>query len=174
MYKILGGLGWVKANFRVINCSKSLDEIMAFGDKWRELGYAPVVHIPGAAVPGWDKPWKSPVHDPSGLTDNIPAHVDLFVFDPYNEEHPSGVLPDWSDSGGNPWVLWERANRDVYFNGTKSQFEAYFAHELRDYVPGAPPVIPPVNPGDPPEDPPVVFGVGKYKITAIVTVEEVE
>lgn len=132
MYEIPGGLNWVKAYLKVISLNRPLEEIMRLGDKWRGLGYEPVVHIPGDAVPGWDRVWKSPVDDPSGLIDNIPAHIDLFVFDPYNEEQPSGVLPDWVQCGGNAWVLWERQHRKVFFNGTKAQFEACFAHEIRD------------------------------------------
>ena len=132
MYEIPGGLDWVKANLYVANLNSPLDMIMNYGDSWRRLGYTPVVHIPGKDVPGWNKPWKSVVDDPSGLIDNIPAHIDLFVFDPYNEEEPSGVLPDWGDCGGKDWILWERQNKTVVFNGTEQQFEAKFAHELRD------------------------------------------
>lgn len=161
MYKVPGGLDRVKLNFKVINLTKPLEEIMRFGDRWRGLGYEPVVHIPGRDIPGWDKPWKSPVDDPSGLIDNVPVHINLLVFDPYNEEQPSEVIPSWEDCGGGKWTLWERKRDVVYFNGTQTQFEQFFAHELRDAEEPAS------------TEPPEVFQVDEYKLVGTFGDKEV-
>ena len=124
-YEVPGGIAWCKANLHVIIGNKSLDEILNFGDLWRERGHKPLVHVISPAMDG-GKMWDQ--HDnSSGLLHNIPTHIDMLVVDFYNREAPE--LPGaWSAQAEYPyWHLWEYAAGKVYFNGpTRAKFIEYF------------------------------------------------
>jgi hypothetical protein len=119
-YDVPGGLTWVKNNLHVIIGNKSLEEIMEYGDTWRSRGHTPLVHVISPAMDDgkmWDK------HaDPSGLLDNIPSHIDLFIVDFYNLVTPELPAAWWT----NTWLLWEYKSSKVYFNGNHSEFVSTF------------------------------------------------
>jgi len=86
-----------------------------------------------------------------------------WTYSPWDADGNDGLL--WVNHG-EVWSKWDgNALNYHYVQVNKGVVDAYGAG-----LPVPAPVIPPVNPGGPP----VVIGVGKYKITAIVTVEEVE
>lgn len=115
-YEIPGGLDWVKSNLKTIIGNKSLDEIMQFGDLWRERGHRPLVHVISPAMDNGNM-WDNHV-DLSGLIDNIPSHIDLFIVDFYNQYEPE--LPNmwWTKE----WLLWEYKAGRVKFNGDHHKF----------------------------------------------------
>ncbi len=47
-YEVPGGIAWCKANLHVIIGNKSLDDILNYGDLWRERGHKPAgaCHLP--------------------------------------------------------------------------------------------------------------------------------
>ncbi len=115
-YEIPGGLDWVKRNLHIIIGNRGLDEIMKFGDLWRGRGHKPLVHVISPAMDNgnmWDNH-----EDPSGLLDNIPSHIDLFIVDFYNNYEPE--LPEmwWTKE----WLLWEYKAGRVKFNGDHQKF----------------------------------------------------
>jgi len=119
-YDVPGGLAWVKSNLHVIIGNKSLDEIMTFGDTWRERGHTPLVHVISPAMDNGNM-WDNHV-DSSGLLDNIPSHIDMFIVDFYNLEEPELPKMWWTKN----WKLWEYKSSKVYFNGSHSQFVSTF------------------------------------------------
>ena len=143
-YDIPGGLAWVKSNLQIIIGNKPLDEIMNFGDTWRSRGHTPLVHVISPAMDNgamWDR------HvDPSGLLDNIPSHIDMFIVDFYNLEKPELPGMWWTKA----WKLWEYKSSQVRFNGSHSQFVSTFKidPETTPVTPTPPaPTIPPTTPG---------------------------
>jgi hypothetical protein len=123
-YEIPGGLTWVKANLKVIIGNEDLAKIMNFGDLWRSRGHKPLVHVISPAMDN-GKMWEQH-KDPSGLLDNIPAHIDMFIVDYYNLENPE-VPSSWAEMTSPPkWLLWEYKAGKVRFNGTKQQFVSTF------------------------------------------------
>jgi hypothetical protein len=119
-YDIPGGLTWCKANLHYIIGNKDLQDIMNFGDLWRSRGHTPLVHVVGPAMDDgamWDNH-----EDPSGLLDNIPSHIDMFIVDFYNLETPELPKQWWT----NEWLLWEYKSSSVYFNGTHAEFVKTF------------------------------------------------
>jgi hypothetical protein len=123
-YEVPGGLEWCKANLHIIIGNKPLEEIMQFGDTWRARGHKPLVHVISPSMDGgkmWDKH-----EDPSGLLDNIPAHIDMLIVDFYNRNEPQ--LPSvWAGMAPSPqWLLWEYKGGFVRFNGDHSQFVRIF------------------------------------------------
>jgi len=119
-YDIPGGLTWCKANLHYIIGNKPLEEIMTFGDTWRDRGHTPLVHVVSPAMDNGAM-WDNHV-DPSGLLDNVPSHIDMFIVDFYNLEQPELPKMWWT----NKWLLWEYKSSSVYFNGTHSQFVSTF------------------------------------------------
>jgi hypothetical protein len=123
-YEIPGGLTWCKANLKIIIGNSDLFQIMSFGDLWRERGHVPLVHVVSPAMDK-GKMWDQHV-DPSGLLDNIPAHIDMFIVDFYNKNTPE-VPKTWDQMTSPPkWQLWEYAAGKVKFNGTYAQFIKLF------------------------------------------------
>lgn len=123
-YEIPGGLNWCKANLHIIIGNRPLEEIMQFGDTWRARGHKPLVHVISPAMDGgrmWDKH-----EDPSGLLDNIPSHIDMFIVDLYNRESPE--LPSsWEGMTSPPkWLLWEYKAGYVRYNGDYAGFVKKF------------------------------------------------
>ena len=119
-YDVPGGLTWVKNNLHIIIGNQSLDDIIAFGDLWRSRGHTPLVHVVGPAMDGgamWDEH-----EDYSGLLDNVPSHIDLFVVDFYNLNEPELPAMWWTKE----WLLWEYQSSSVYFNGSHSEFVTTF------------------------------------------------
>ena len=119
-YDVPGGLTWVKSNLHVIIGNKPLEEIMQFGDTWRSRGHTPVVHVISPAMDD-GKMWDQHA-DPSGLLDNIPSHIDMFIVDFYNLVTPELPAMWWTKT----WKLWEYKSNKVYFNGNHSQFVSTF------------------------------------------------
>jgi len=60
--------------------------------------------------------------DPSGLIDNVPSHIDLFIVDFNNRNEPEVPKMWWT----NEWMLWEYKGGYVKFNGDHSQFVRKF------------------------------------------------
>lgn len=119
-YDVPGGLAWVKSNLHIIIGNESLDDIIAFGDVWRSRGHTPLVHVISPAMDNgamWDQH-----EDYSGLLDNVPSHIDMFVVDFYNLNEPELPANWWT----NTWLLWEYASSSVYFNGSHSEFVTKF------------------------------------------------
>lgn len=119
-YNIPGGLTWVKNNLHTIIGNQPLEDIMEFGDTWRDRGHTPLVHVISPAMDN-GKMWDQH-EDPSGLLDNVPSHIDLFIVDFYNLNKPELPSAWWT----NTWLLWEYKSNSVYFNGTHSQFVSTF------------------------------------------------
>jgi len=135
-YEIPGGLAWVKSNLHLIIGNESLEEIMAFGDRWRNMGHTPLLHVISPCMDNgrmWDKH-----EDPSGLLDNIPSHIDMFIVDFNNRNEPEVPKMWWT----NEWLLWEYKGGYVKFNGDHSQFVRKFGVN-----PEATPVQPPAGGG---------------------------
>jgi hypothetical protein len=135
-YEIPGGLAWVKSNLHVIIGNEPLEEIMAFGDRWRNMGHTPLLHVISPCMDNgrmWDK------HvDPSGLVDNVPSHIDMFIVDFNNRNEPEMPKMWWT----NEWLLWEYKGGYVKFNGDHSQFVRKFGVD-----PETVPVQPPAGGG---------------------------
>jgi hypothetical protein len=141
-YEVPGGTNWVKANLKVIIGNEDLAKVMNFGDLWRSRGHTPIVHVVSAAMDG-GKMWEQH-KDPSGLLDNIPSHIDLFIVDFYNLENPE-IPQTWRQMKSPPvWLLWEYKAGKVRFNGTKEQFIRTFKID-----PSATPATPPTGGGTP-------------------------
>jgi hypothetical protein len=123
-YEVPGGIAWCKANLHIIIGNKPLEEIMQFGDTWRERGHKPLVHVISTVMDG-GKMWEQHA-DPSGLLDNIPAHIDMLIVDFYNRALPE--LPStWAGMAPSPqWLLWEYKAGSVRFNGDHSAFVRTF------------------------------------------------
>lgn len=119
-YDVPGGLTWVKNNLHIIIGNEPLDDIMAYGDLWRDRGHTPLVHVISPAMDD-GKMWDQH-EDASGLLDNVPSHIDLFVVDFYNLIEPELPATWWT----NTWLLWEYKSSGVYFNGTHSEFVSTF------------------------------------------------
>jgi len=124
MYEIPGGLAWCKEHLKIIIGNKDLYEIMQFGDLWRSRGHKPLVHVISPSMDNgrmWDQH-----EDPSGLLDNVPAHIDLFIVDFYNLNTPE--IPSMWDMMRDPpkWLLWEYKAGKVRFNGDKAKFISTF------------------------------------------------
>jgi len=119
-YEIPGGLAWVKSNLKVIIGNQSLDEIMSFGDRWRGRGHTPLVHV---VSPNMDdgRMWDNHV-DLSGLLDNIPSHIDMFIVDFTNRNRPTLPKIWWTGE----WLLWEYKGGYVRFNGDHTEFVTKF------------------------------------------------
>ena len=120
-YDVPGGLTWVKNNLHIIIGNESLDDIIAFGDLWRSRGHTPVVHVVGPAMDDGAM-WDEHV-DLSGLLDNVPSHIDMFIVDFYNLNEPELPATWWT----NEWLLWEYESSSVYFNGTHDEFVTTFS-----------------------------------------------
>lgn len=132
-YEIPGGLKWVKDNLKIIIGNTDLFEIMKFGDLWRERGHVPMVHVISPThKPGyWDEH-----EDPSGLLDNLPAHIDMFIVDFNNLNEPE--LPSkWKGQAPYPyWQLWEFKSGRVCFNGpTRAKFIEKFGIDPEEGIP---------------------------------------
>jgi hypothetical protein len=139
-YEIPGGLAWCKANLKIIIGNEDLAKIMNFGGLWRSRGHKPLVHVISPAMDN-GKMWEQH-KDPSGLLDNIPAHIDMFIVDYYNLENPE-VPSSWAEMTSPPkWLLWEYKAGKVRFNGTKQQFINTFK-----IAPTSSPVTPPTSGG---------------------------
>jgi hypothetical protein len=123
-YEVPGGMAWCKANLKIIIGNSALEEIMQFGDTWRARGHKPLVHVISPAMDG-GKMWDQH-EDPSGLLDNVTAHIDMLVVDFYNRYEPE--LPKiWEGTANNPqWLLWEYKGGFVRFNGDHSAFVRAF------------------------------------------------
>ncbi|BBB49031.1 hypothetical protein Pelsub_P2262 [Pelolinea submarina] len=93
---------------------------MEFGDTWRDRGHTPLVHVISPAMDD-GKMWDQHA-DPSGLLDNVPSHIDMFIVDFYNLNEPELPSMWWT----NTWLLWEYKSSSVRFNGTHSQFVSTF------------------------------------------------
>ena len=119
-YNVPGGLTWVKNNLHTIIGNQPLEDIMEFGDTWRDRGHTPLVHVISPAMDD-GKMWDQH-EDPSGLLDNVPSHIDLFIVDFYNLSEPELPATWWT----NNWLLWEYKSSGVYFNGTHSEFVSTF------------------------------------------------
>jgi hypothetical protein len=119
-YDVPGGLTWVKNNLHIIIGNKPLEEVMEFGDTWRDRGHTPLVHVISPAMDD-GKMWDQHA-DPSGLLDNVPSHIDMFIVDFYNLNEPELPSMWWT----NTWLLWEYKSSSVRFNGTHSQFVSTF------------------------------------------------
>ena len=135
-YEIPGGLVWVKNNLKVIIGNQPLEQIMDFGDTWRSRGHTPLLHVISPAMDD-GRMWDDHV-DPSGLLDNIPSHIDLFIVDFNNRVVPELPKSWWT----NKWLLWEYKGGYVKFNGTHSQFVQTFG------------IDPETTPSPIPDDPP--------------------
>jgi hypothetical protein len=147
-YEVPGGIAWCKANLHIIIGNKPLEEIMQFGDTWRERGHKPLVHVISTVMDG-GKMWEQHV-DPSGLLDNIPAHIDMLIVDFYNRTLPE--LPaTWAGMAPSPqWLLWEYKAGSVRFNGDHSAFVRTFGIDpATTPIPTPPPGTDPVNPPTP-------------------------
>jgi hypothetical protein len=125
-YEIPGGLAWVKQNLQTIIGNEPLEEIMKFGDQWRSRGHTPLVHV---VSPSMDdgKMWDNH-KDPSGLLDNVPSHIDLFIVDFNNRYEPELPKMWWT----NKWLLWEYKGGYVKFNGDYNQFVRTFGVDPED------------------------------------------
>jgi hypothetical protein len=135
-YVIPGGINWCKANLKIIIGNRDLAEIMQFGDLWRSRGHIPLVHVVSPAMDK-GKMWDQHV-DPSGLLDNIPAHIDMFIVDFLNKDTPE-VPKMWDQMTSPPkWQLWEYAAGKVKFNGTYAQFIQRFELDPAASIPGTP------------------------------------
>jgi len=119
-YEIPGGLAWVKSNLKVIIGNQSLDEIMAFGDRWRSRGHIPLVHVLSPAMDE-GRMWDNHV-DHSGMLDAIPSHIDLFIVDFNSRNGPQLPKIWWT----NEWLLWEYRGGYVRFNGSRKEFVSKF------------------------------------------------
>ena len=148
-YEVPGGLVWCKANLKIVIGNTDLAEIMNFGDLWRSRGHRPLVHVVSPAMDNgkmWDKH-----KDPSGLIDNIPSHIDMFIVDFFNLETPQ--LPNiWEQMAPSPqWLLWEYKSGLVRFNGSHQQFVNLFKID--------PATTPIIDPGTEPVEVPASGGV---------------
>ena len=119
-YDVPGGLTWVKNNLHIIIGNEPLEDIMQFGDTWRDRGHTPLVHVISPAMDN-GKMWDQHA-DPSGLLDNVPSHIDMFIVDFYNLVEPELPATWWTKN----WLLWEYKSSGVYFNGSHSQFVSTF------------------------------------------------
>ena len=119
-YEIPGGLAWVKSNLQVIIGNQSLEKIMEFGDTWRSRGHTPLVHVISPAMDN-GRMWEEH-EDYSGLLDNIPSHIDMFIVDFNNRNEPELPKVWWT----NEWLLWEYKGGYVKFNGDHEQFVRKF------------------------------------------------
>ena len=127
--------------------NKPLDEIMHFGDTWRERGRTPCVIIPSPSLGGsYATAWNQHA-DPAGLIDNISAHIDGYIVDFANAEIPE--LPSvWAQTKDYPqFIFWERKNQEVYYRGSHNQFVAMFEFDPEDVAEQ------PTNPTEPVEVP---------------------
>lgn len=109
--------------------NKPLDEIMRFGDLWRERGRTPCVIIPSPSLGGnYANAWNGH-DDPAGLLDNIASHIDGYIVDFANTATPE--LPSvWKDTKEYPqFIFWERKNQEIYFRGSHNQFIAKFGFD---------------------------------------------
>ncbi len=120
-YDIPGGLTWVKNNLHIIIGNEDLNDIIQFGDLWKSRGHTPLVHVISPAMDG-GKMWDQH-EDYSGLLDNVPSHINMFIVDFYNLQEPELPVSWWT----NTWTLWEYASSSVYFNGTHSEFVTKFS-----------------------------------------------
>ena len=146
-YEIPGGLAWCKEHLKIIIGNKDLYEIMQFGDTWRERGRCPMVIMPSPTLAeplgsAWEKH-----KDPSGLLNNIPAHIDCLIVDYANTVKPE-FPPTWENMKSQPlWVIWEYAPRKARFNGSKAQFIELFGFDPEQQpVPEPEPPASPVPP----------------------------
>ena len=109
--------------------NKPFDEIMKFGDTWRARGRTPCVIIPSPSLGGnYVNAWNGHA-DPSGLLDNVPAHIEGYIVDFASAKYPE--LPSaWEQLKENPqFIFWERKNQEVYFRGSHNQFIAKFGFD---------------------------------------------
>ena len=147
-YELPGGLSWVKQNLRTIIGNRPLEEIMHFGDAWRDRGHTPLVHVISPAMDNGNM-WDNHA-DPSGLLDNISVHIDLFIVDFYNRNEPE--LPRiWKQTARGPqqWLLWEYKAGCVRFNGDHNQCERKFGIDPAIVNPAPAPIPQPTPvPGD--------------------------
>jgi hypothetical protein len=147
-YTLSASMDWLKANLKIIIGNRDLAEIMQFGDLWKSRGHKPLVHVISPAMDG-GKMWDQH-EDPSGLLDNIPEHIDLFIVDFYNRETPE-VPKMWDSMKAPPkWLLWEYQPGKVKFNGTYKQFVDTFGV---DPAATTPEITPTPNPTPTPETP---------------------
>jgi len=130
-------MDWLKANLKIIIGNRDLAEIMQFGDLWNSRGHTPLVHVISPAMDN-GKMWDQH-EDPSGLLDNIPEHIEMFIVDFYNRETPE--LPKmWENMKEPPkWLLWEYAPGKVKFNGTYKEFVDIFGVDPAATSPGTTP-----------------------------------
>ncbi len=124
LYSLPVSMDWLKANLKIIIGNRDLAEIMQFGDLWNSRGHTPLVHVISPAMDN-GKMWDQH-EDPSGLLDNIPEHIEMFIVDFYNRETPE--LPKmWENMKKPPkWLLWEYQPGKVKFNGTYKEFVDIF------------------------------------------------
>jgi hypothetical protein len=119
--------------------NQPLEKIMAFGDEKRTQGRKPCVIIPSPALGGsYADAWNNHA-DPSGLLDNIAAHIDCYIVDPASAKTPA--LPSvWQDTAPSPqYIFWERLNQELYFRGSHNQFIQTFGFDPEDEPPAAGP-----------------------------------
>jgi len=142
-YELPGGLDWCKQNLHIIIGNKPLEEIMQFGDLWRSRGHIPLVHVISPAMDNGNM-WDNHV-DPSGLLNNVPAHIDMFIVDFYNRNEPE--LPvSWENMTTHPkWLLWEYKASKVRFNGDYQGFVQKFGIDPLQPTPTPTPTPTPVN-----------------------------
>lgn len=116
--------------------NKPLEEIMKFGDKFRAAGRKPCVIIPSPALGGvYATAWEGHA-DPSGLLDNIAAHIDCYIVDPVNTQAPQ-LPPTWAGTAPNPqYIFWERLRQEVYYRGSHQQFINRFGFDPEVQDPG--------------------------------------
>lgn len=152
-YTLPVDVNWLKAKLKIIIGNRDLSEIMQFGDLWTARGHTPLVHVVSPAMDG-GKMWDQH-EDPSGLLDNIPEHIDLFIVDFNNRSTPE--LPKtWDEMKAPPkWLLWEFESGKVKFNGTYQQFVAKFGVDPATSAP----IPPPTGSGNPDTPTPTAGGI---------------
>ncbi len=134
-YNIPGGRPTVDAHpnkVPLILYNKPLEDIMQFGDEQRAAGRKPCVIIPSPSLGGaYENAWNGHA-DPSGLLDNIAAHIDCYIVDFMNTVEPE--LPSvWQDTAPYPqYIFWEKANQELWFRGSHQQFINMFGFDPED------------------------------------------
>jgi len=114
--------------------NQPLEKIMRFGDDQRAAGRTPSVIIPCENLGGLYatiNAWKNHV-DPSGILDNVPAHIEGYFVDFTSTERPEtpGI---WSSGKPAPeFIFWERLNQEVYFKGSHNEFIQMFGFDPED------------------------------------------
>ena len=132
----------------LIMYNKDLNEILQFGDTWRARGRFPCVILPSPTLWGGNKAWDEH-KDPSGLLDNIPAHIDGYIVDVANAQKPELPIMWVANKTPPTYFFWERKNQEVLFRGSHSEFVQMFSFdpEKAGTTPTTP--VPSPDPTDP-------------------------